>query len=413
MVCCCVNFSQIIFNIYFFLKLFLLILIIFFFFFFFLYFFFQDLIFGLGVADWDQVRFTPVQLTKIIRAFKSMNTKSSYFVCFYVHWTQMGELNQALLDEGFNSVEFKTVYKSTQNVKSLPELSVHAVEMLVIARFGSTAKMLNMPASPLHRHNHITILAEANKKYRYPSGDLAGEVVNSTEKPPITSFVMSKNMVGPEGNVFVCGVGAGGDMIGFILAKILSGGSGRLYGIDSDPKQFDALIVRMQQLALNTGDSLTTIQHNLEKQLEHQRFARSVNNDIKMVIETKTRMDTFLLNNFSAFDQREKVRAVVEAAWSEKSTGEIECICCGKVIAGDSKTVNCDVCNVLCHSSCATVRCEKKLHTFCSSDCSDDHVCVKAPEKKKTPAKNKPVDVDIVEESDIELAPVNLDMDAQ
>ena len=54
---------------------------------------------------------------------------------------------------------------------------------------------------------------------------MKGEVFNSTEKPPVTSFVMAKNMIGPEGNVFVCGAGAGGDVIGFILAKMQSSGS--------------------------------------------------------------------------------------------------------------------------------------------------------------------------------------------
>jgi hypothetical protein len=211
-------------------------------------------------VDWD-IRFTMEEFDTLLRQFEAIQKAASWFVCFMCDPSQMGEIMDALKEQGYVYITpFYWIKEGHTKVGTTTTLTP-AVECMVVARKQrrGDAAYTNMDENPTLRYNYLV-----SPPQRTLLKDAAGEVINITQKPPAVSAKILSMFAPPNKPILVVGTGAGGEVKGCIETGF------SVIGLDKDRRQVEGL-----QRHLLTLQATTEAQEERDEQTKNRRAKRA------------------------------------------------------------------------------------------------------------------------------------------
>ena len=318
---------------------------------------FWDRPYGLGLADWDKALFTDAQDTEAFRNIEQINKSANSVLITHQHFREMDKVCKVAEKFQYKEAYQFVTYKPAQNAKGV-NCHIYSTDNLLIHWKGGMNKATKYFAEPhpWKRHNFM-ILPMLRTKHGSSLDDLP---INVTEKHPLISYTLSKQLFEPGKPVLVIGSGSGGEVVGLLRAGF------DVVAMDLDKAQIEGL---RQRLLVEKGQCDETA-----KQMEE--YAQQARTDMLFY--------QFNIDEKKKEAEEEQADEVAAAQPKEYSLADREevvrmqgCDDCGQVLNNKTPGFKCFKCDDVFHDPCMEP-CFSGKHMVCSK-CKLAGCCVAPP----------------------------------
>jgi hypothetical protein len=251
---------------------------------------------------WDEL-VTYNKMGQILKQMSASQQANEYIILIWHDPTETGNVHQVLRDNGFK--ELANLYWVKEN-HSTPTSHGYTsvVEQATVGYHPCRVKCCNnMDENPRKRMNVVTMPA-VTKYHR----DEQGEVVNPCQKPPQLFKEFCERHSLPNNWVLVVGPGAGGEVMGAILAGM------NVVAVEMNLRQFNCL----QKILLDYNTSCE----------DQEKSGSQDVDDMGRDLQT-------------SFQSQESPRVPAKPSAPQSSDAPVKCASCGVPMKAEEKTYKC------------------------------------------------------------------------
>jgi hypothetical protein len=222
--------------------------------------------FGLKVAtvegdEWDNNKITDDDIAMLFRQLTVICSHRRWTLALMVHCSDIGRIMQVMKDNNFKNIETIVAHKCALNNIGTGKL-ISAIEYIVVGHKPNRETVkLNVPKSPLERHN-IIFVPPLNVRALDPTTNIP---INASEKHCMIGAKLAGWYCRASDPVLIIGAGSGADVIGVNQAGF------DVVAIERSARQFPLLCGRLQRLADTEEEDTAVFQDELECVMAYTR----------------------------------------------------------------------------------------------------------------------------------------------